>query len=326
MSQKPILMIPGDGIGATFVEKAAELMTLLVPDLQFVRADFGRTSWEYTNEVLPPETEDSIADADHVLCGTAEMEGLQKNDPVDTIVRYNNLFLRAVEYVPLGRLCPKGIDACIVSPVQRVTRQCNEMDSLDGIESTIETVSDDETRFYTACAALVRTRGRSSVTLAVNREVFPHASKMSTHIFGECIKGTGLNRTIMSLTEAAAALAQNPTEMGMVVGDPIVGSALRGEAAGISGGTGLMPETLVGEGLSIYTPPLHAVTDRRDNPTSTYLAASNLLLDIGYIEACMNLRAAIQEAYRAKAITRDVGGKKTHADFTAAVVESLNSM
>jgi len=327
MSQKPILMIPGDGEnGPAFIEKAAELMGLLVPDIQFTRADFGRTSWEYTNEVLPPETEDAIAEADHVLCGQADVKDLQKNDPVDTIIRYNNLFLRAVEYIPLGRLCPKGIDACIVSSVQRVTRQCNELDSLDGIESTIDTVSEDESRFYTACADLARTRGRTSMTLAVNRDVFPHASKMSDNIYEESLKGTGYTKRVLTLTEAASNLAQNPTEAGMIVGDPIVASALRGEAAGLSGGMGIMPETLIGEGLRMYIPPMHMPAERADNPTSVYLAASNLLLDLGYIDACMNLRAAIQEAYRNRIITRDVGGKKTHEEFTSAIVEALNSM
>ena len=297
MSQKTILTLPGDGPGASFVRRAAELMGLLVPDLEILEAQYGRTSWEYTNEVLPPETEDAIADVDCVLCGPCDVSSIGKRDPVRTIITYNNLTVRAVEYIGLPRLCPGGLDACVVSPVHSVTRQFKEMDSLDGVDSTYFTVADDAGDFFRHCVDLARRRGRTRIRHVATSEIFPHASKMSRSVFKEVMRDYDVEYDDVNLTTAMEILTTKPVDAGMFVGGPVACLPIRGAACGISGGEGLMADTFIGNDLALYMPCIENPEAHRNNPTATILAASNLLLDLGYRDECRILRDAVRRAY-----------------------------
>ena len=148
MAAKKILLLPGDEPGSQMMDIAMSVMDLLFPGLEFLRADIGRTAWEHTNEVLPPDTEDAIAESDVILCGPVDVSKLGLKDPVETIILYNNLYIQATEFIRLNYISSRELDACIMTPVQMVTRQINELESLDGVESTYSTLAEDTERFF----------------------------------------------------------------------------------------------------------------------------------------------------------------------------------
>lgn len=326
MTSRTVLVLPGDGPGATFVRKATELMSLLAPDLEILEAQFGRTTWEYTNEVLPPETEDAIAEVSTIFCGTCDVASIGKKDPVRTIINYNNLSVRAVEYVGLPRVCPGGIDACVVSPVHAVTRQFKEMDTLDGVDSTYFTVADDAELFYRHCIELAKRRGRDRIRHVASPEIFPHAARMSRSVFHDVMAEFDLEFESIDTTTGLETLASRPMDAGMLIGGPVAALSLRGAACGISGGIGLMADTFIGDDLALYMPCIDCPEPRRNNPTSTFLAASNILLDLGYREECKAIRDAVWRAYKTREGIKRANNlfDRFPDDFITSVIAFIN--
>ena len=326
MGSKNVLFLPGDEPGPEIMNIVESVLGLLVPELTFTHADYGRAAWEYTNEVLPPDTEDAIAEADVVICGPADVTGIGKKDPLETIILYNNLYLQATEFTKLSWISSREISACIVSPVPEVTRQINELESLDGVDSTYSTVAEDTERFFRMSIRLARMRERYQITHVVPSEIMPHSSRFTEYLFKETLKNYNVNAAVMDCTEATELLASKPAEAGMMVGGNLVADALRGEAYGISNGRGLTGDLFIGNNLSVYSIGRNIPDHRRNNPTAALLSAAYMLMDTGNVVEGKTLVAGIKELYHDRLTTSDVsGGKKTPAEFGNCLIEWLNS-
>ena len=326
MAAKKVLLLPGDEPGPEMMDIAMSVMDLLVPGLEFLHADIGRSAWEYTNEVLPADTEDAIAESDVILCGPVDVSDLGKKDPVDTIILYNNLYMQATEFIRLNYISSRELDTCIVTPVQKVTRQINELESLDGVESTYSTIAEDTERFFHRCISLAKTRGKSDLTHVSPSDIMPHSARFSESVFDECISGSGIVPHTVTYSEAAEALANKPIDAGMMAGGGIVGAGLRGIAYGLSNCRGLIGDAYIGDKLSLYTVGSNIPENRRNNPTATLHAAACLLTDMGYIIEGKTLIAGIKEMYHERKTTLDVTyGKLTAAEFGNCLIEWLNS-
>lgn len=326
MAGKKVLLLPGDDPGTEMMDIAMSVMDLLVPDLEFLHADIGRTAWEYTNEVLPPDTEDAIAEADVILCGPVDVRDLGKKDPVDTIILYNNLYMQATEFIRLKYISSRELDTCIVTPVESVTRQISELESLDGVDATYSTVAEDTQRFFRKCIDLARIRGKSEMTHVSPSDIMPHSARFSESVFRECMSDCSIIPHTMNYSEAAEALANKPISLGMMVGGGIVGNGLRGIAYGLSNCRGLTGDAYIGDNLSLYTIGRDIPANRRNNPTATLHSVACLLSDLGYVLEGKTLVAGIKDLYAERTTTMDVTyGQLTAAEFGKCLIEWLNS-
>ena len=326
MGSKNVLFLPGDEPGPEIMNIVESVLGLMVPELTFSHADYGRAAWEYTNEVLPPDTEDAIAEADVVFCSPSDVSNIGKKDPLDTIILYNNLYLRATEFTKLSYICSREVNACVVAPVAEVIRQINELESLDGVDSTYSTVAEDTERFFRMGFRLARMREKNRITHVVPSEIMPHSSRFSEYLFKETAKSYGLPSSVMTCSEAAELLASKPAEAGLMIGGNIVSTALRGEAFGISNSRGLTGDLYMGNNLSVYSIGRDIPEHRRNNPTAALLSAANMLMDTGYVFEGKTLVAGIKELYHDKMTTTDVtNGKMTTAEFGNCLIEWLNS-
>lgn len=315
-----ILLIPGDGPEREFVLRAGDLISRLVPSLTVETAEFGRASWELTNEVLPLETEDSVMSAETIFCGRADVGGLGKKDPLETIVMYNDLFARMTQVVSLFK-SQKYTNMSVTSPILSATRQIREVDSLYGADSILTSSTDDTVRLMKRCTETARARGITNVVCATCGEYFPKSARIWDDAFRETVPDD-VSCEILPSGTVAERIVSKPGGSTLIIGEVPAIAPIRGVACGLIGAAGLMPDTLMGDGLSVYCPALDASEQRRNNPTSVYLSAANLLIDNGFTIKGSRLVEAVREMYAQKIVDRDMSGKRTAAGFMDGV-ESL---
>ena len=306
---KNILIIPGDGPEREFITRAGNLLTRFIPPQYIRHAEFGRASWELTNEVYPAETEDAVMETDIILCGRADVKDLGKKNPVDTIIAYSNLYARITQFSPLIK-SHKIANLSVATPILSSTHQVHEVDTYYGTESTFTTSSDDMSRITEKCIELCRGRDATTAICVSSREFFPKGAKVSESAFKSVIP-SDFTAHCMTSTEAAEYLFQKQIGNGghIIIGDVPATAAVRGIAYGLTGGAGLMPETLVGDNLSVHCPSLDTTPDRMRNPTSVYLALANILIDIGRKTEGKRIRDSLREVYAQKMLSRDYKGR-----------------
>lgn len=209
-----ILVLPGDGPSRESIQYALDTIDLLVPGFDYDTAEYGHTAWEDCNDILPPDTEDAIAEADTVLCGNVNTGSLRKKDPLDTILAHNGLQVRAMSFT--GLWSTKPIDACIISPHLTSVGRFRELDGLEGVDAHNYTSRDDLEHLFKMAEGIVVRRGYPKLTLVVESEMLPITSEKMRDLFRPS-DGLGSATDVVSLPKAAMALASRPAEAGAFV-------------------------------------------------------------------------------------------------------------
>jgi isocitrate dehydrogenase (NAD+) len=96
-------------------------------------------------------------------------------------------------------------------------------------------------------------------------------------------------------------------------------------AAGLVGGLGVVPSGNMGETVAVFEAVHGTAPDIAGkgiaNPTALLMSAIMMLQHLGEIGAAAKIEDALHRVYReGKVLTRDVGGKASTAEFTAAVI------
>lgn len=126
----------------------------------------------------------------------------------------------------------------------------------------------------------------------------------------------------------AMQLVTRPTQFDVIVTTNLFGDIISDLTAGLVGGLGLAPSANIGDDLAIFEAVHGTAPDIAGqgiaNPTSAILSASMMLHRIGYGDQARRVdeavRAVIAEGDKT---TRDLGGSKSTAEFTEAVIGRL---
>lgn len=89
-----ICLIPGDGIGQEVVPAAAQVLSAVAPDLQFVAAEAGWSCFQRRGTALPDETLAAVASADATLFGATQ-------SPSGTVAGYRSPILALRQHFDL---------------------------------------------------------------------------------------------------------------------------------------------------------------------------------------------------------------------------------
>src|SRR5690606_4925808 len=122
----------------------------------------------------------------------------------------------------------------------------------------------------------------------------------------------------------AMQLVLNPYQFDVLVMENMFGDIMSDQIAGLVGGLGLAPGANIGRDAAIFEPVHGSAPDIAGkgvaNPTAQLLAACMLLEHIEQTEPAARLRQAITATIRERdALTPDLGGSATTAEYTAAV-------
>jgi isocitrate dehydrogenase (NAD+) len=336
----PVTVIRGDGVGPEVIDAAIQVLDSSGVELDWVFAEAGAGANIRVGDALPDATLRSIRHTRVCLKGPLEAplgSGRQSASArlrVDLGLYATLTQVRSIAGTPTP---VRGADLTIIQ--ENVEAEGAERERYADHDGEIAELVERTTRV--ACERIVRdafdhgvrTR-RSLVTLVHEGPLLRLSSALFVRTARDVARRYGaLKFEEMLVEDAAMQLVMNPSRFGVIVTTNHLGNALCGVAAGLVGGTSLIPITSLGAETAVFE-PMHdaalALTGKGiANPTATILAGAMMLRHLGepgpadLIE--LATRSVIAEHKR---VTPDLGGRASTEEFAeqvAAVVRSLRS-
>ncbi|HXA57403.1 MAG TPA: isocitrate dehydrogenase (NAD(+)) [Candidatus Acidoferrum sp.] len=130
------------------------------------------------------------------------------------------------------------------------------------------------------------------------------------------------------IDNACMQMVLNPSQFDVLLLTNLYGDIMSDLAAGLVGGLGVVPSGNIGLEAAVFEAVHGTAPDIAGkgiaNPTALLMSAIMMLDHIEEPTAARRIESALHNVYReGKILTRDVGGKATTAEFTAAVVAGL---
>jgi isocitrate dehydrogenase (NAD+) len=121
----------------------------------------------------------------------------------------------------------------------------------------------------------------------------------------------------------------DPCQFDMLLLTNLYGDIMSDLAAGLVGGLGFVPSGNMGETIAIFEAVHGTAPDIAGkgvaNPIAMILSSAMMLDYLGHRSAGDKIRAATASVLRAgKVLTRDVGGKASTSEVTAAIVKAMS--
>jgi isocitrate dehydrogenase (NAD+) len=127
------------------------------------------------------------------------------------------------------------------------------------------------------------------------------------------------------IDNACMQIVIDPHQFDMLLLTNLYGDIMSDLAAGLVGGLGVVPSGNIGEGVAIFEAVHGTAPDIAGkgiaNPTALLMSSIMMLDYLNEAAAARRIENALHKVYReGKTLTRDVGGKASTAEFTAAVI------
>ena len=136
----------------------------------------------------------------------------------------------------------------------------------------------------------------------------------------------------LHIDAATLHLVQRPHTFDVIVGSNLFGDILSDLTGGITGSLGLNPSANLDPDRrfpSLFEPVHGSAPDIAGqgiaNPAGAILSAAMMLEWLGQNQAAVAIRKAVEQAFDDGNLTRDLGGRLTTSELTAAIVERVKS-
>ena len=334
-----VTLIPGDGIGPAITDATVRILEQAGADIAWDRQVAGLAGVEQHGDPMPDATLDSIRRTRLALKGPLET-------PVGEGYRSVNVALRKTfdlyanvrpsrTIVPGGRF--ENIDLVLIRE--------NTEGLYSGVEHYIR-IGDDPKAAAESVAIVTRlgserviryafeyavTHGRKKVTVVHKANILKFTSGLFLEV-GRQVAADYARRGIEFDERIVDAMAMNlvirPEAFDVIVTTNLFGDILSDQISGLVGGLGLAPGGNIGTSAAIFEAVHGTAPDIAGkgiaNPSALVLAACMMLDHIGDGERASRIRAALEGTIReGRTVTRDLGGKASTDEFTAAVVARL---
>jgi isocitrate/isopropylmalate dehydrogenase len=325
---RKILVINGDNYGRTVIGAAEKVLRSVAPDLEIVHGKMGAEAYESTGYAMPPATMDLITECDALLVGPLDMKGVPERDPLAAIQKQMGLYLQYREYFPLCDYLGKGsVDVVVLSPAPDSTMVVHETESIDGISSEEYTDSDRLREMLSETLKICELKDGRKISAVADGILFKSRENRVDEVLGQFFADTEFRVKRTSTGEMLYTMVQHGAEPAILLCDIPSAACIQGLAAGIVGGSGLMPCGYLGRDLKLFTvaPIYHTEAVGRElNPTSAILSAACMLLTFGMDREYQLIRSAVCEMYRSGRTTPDVGGHLSADKFAQGVNEIIH--
>ncbi|MCX5756864.1 MAG: isocitrate/isopropylmalate family dehydrogenase [Gemmatimonadetes bacterium] len=331
-------LIPGDGIGPEVTDATVRLIAASGADITWDRQLAGMAAVAAHNDPMPDQTIASIKRTKLALKGPLETPSGKGFRSINVALRkefdlYANV--RPAKTV-LPNLRFKDVDIILVRE--------NTEGLYIGIENYIKIGTDERAaaqsiavvtrygaeRIHRYAFDLAVRLGRKKVTLVHKANILKYSQGLFLDVGREIAKEyTGKVAVEERIVDACAMeLVSKPERYDVIVTTNLFGDILSDLTSGLVGGLGLTPGANIGKDAAIFEAVHGTAPDIAGkgiaNPTAVMLAACQMLDHAGQGALATRIQNAIETVLREqKAITGDVGGTASTAQFTDAVIAHL---
>ena len=330
-----VTLIAGDGIGP-------EVTAAMVRAVDVVTE--GRIDWEPAVAggaaaaaglpPLPPATLDSIRRNRIAIKGPLSTPIGEGWRSVNVTMRQAlDLYacLRPVRSLPgPTRARYHNVDLVVVRENTEGLYSGREHEVVDGVVEALKIVTRGASeRIMRFAFEHARHHGRKRLCILHKASVM----RLSDGLFLECARRIARDYPYLEVEYRAIdtvflELVLDPSRYDMLVSGNLDGDLLSDLCAGFVGGLGVVPGANLGDGCAVFeavhgTAPELAGKDAA-NPTALILSAELMLRHIGEVQPAARLRRGVEVLLASGSpLTRDLGGKASTSEMTAALLEIL---
>lgn len=351
MTRYRIGVLPGDFIGPEVTDASLEVLDATAArhglSLEYSRLPFGGAALDSVGWPFPDETRAAVSQTDAVLMGAVggpqehAWNRVPREKRVETGIlelrRHLGTFanLRPVKVFPgLEHLSP------LKSDVARGTDILILRELTGGIYFGKPSYAENDKGLSTmvyerheveriARVAFDSARGRGGRVTSIDKanvlDVSQFWRQVVVDLHREEYSDVALDH--LYVDNAAMQIVRDPRQFDVIVTSNLFGDILSDLAAVIPGSLGLLPSASLGGSIGLFEPVHGSAPDIAGlgvaNPTATMLSAAMMLrYGLDQPAAADDLEGAVQAAL-AEDPTRDLGGSRDTAGFTAAVLQQL---
>jgi 3-isopropylmalate dehydrogenase len=346
-----IAVLPGDFIGPEVIEASLQALDAVAErhglSFDYVRLPFGGSALDSHGVPLPQETRDAVSGCDAVFMGAV---GGPQDHPWNLVPREKRVEsgilqlrshlgvfanLRPVRVVPgLEHLSPLKSEVATGTDILILRELTGGI--YFGKPSFAERDRGLSTMVYErheveriARVAFESARGRRGRVTSVDKANVLDVSQFWRNVVVGVHEAEFADVELdhLYIDNAAMQVVRDPRQFDVVLTSNLFGDILSDLAAVIPGSLGLLPSASLGGEVGLFEPVHGSAPDIAGkgiaNPTGTMLSAAMMLrFGLQQPAAADDLERAVQLAL-AENPTRDLGGTRDTASFTAAIVHAL---
>jgi len=335
MSKTKITVIPGDGIGPEVSRSTMQVLDAAGAELEYEIQPAGAAAVEQFGSPLPDHVLESIRKNRVALKGPVETQVGKGFRSVNVQLRqaldlYANL--RPSRSLPSIASRFENVDIIVVRENTEGLYSGLEHVVVPGVVESLKIITEKgSTRIAKFAFEYARRHGRKRVTAVHKANIM----KLSDGLFLECFRKVSqeypdIQAEDKIVDNMCMQLVMRPEKSDVLVLENLYGDIVSDLCAGLVGGLGVVPGANIGVEASIFeavhgTAPDIAGQDLA-NPLALIRSAIMMLFHLQKDEVAEKIRRALRQVVVDQRIrTRDLGGEASTSQFTAAIIEALQS-
>jgi tartrate dehydrogenase/decarboxylase/D-malate dehydrogenase len=349
MTTHKIAVIAGDGIGKEVVPAAIETLERIAEihsiSLEFTHFDWGSDYYARHRRMMPVDGLEQLAQHDAIFLGAVGSPDVPDAESLwGLLIPIRREFQQYINLRPVKTL--DGVKSPLASkePIDiLIVRENNEGEYSEvggrmyrglphetAVQETIFTrLGVSRAAHYAASLASSR---RGHLTSATKSNGIIHTMPFWDEVVEETTRLYPDVTLTSELVDALAAhLVLKPWTLDVIVASNLLGDILSDLGSAVTGSIGVAPSANLnpdGDFPSLFEPVHGSAPDIAGkglaNPVGQMWSGAMMLQHLGHPEAAEHLQLAFEFALREGLGTRDVGGRSSTAEFTAAVLAAIN--
>jgi isocitrate dehydrogenase (NAD+) len=329
-----VTLIPGDGVGPEVIAAAVKVIEAAGVHIEWDRQAAGAAAIVRWGTPVPDTLIDSLKRTKIALKGPLETR-------VGEGYRSINVYLRKT-FNLYANLRPTHGFAGVTSPfhdVDLVVVRENTEDLYAGIEHEITPGVVESVKIITAHASRriakfafeYAKRNRRKLVTAIHKA---NIMKLSDGLFLKCARAIakgypGIRYEEQIVDAACMRLVTDPKRFDVLLLENLYGDIVSDLCAGLVGGLGMVPGANYGEKGAIFEAVHGTAPDiagrNLANPVAAILSGAMLVEYVGHRPRAERIRAAVAKTLKSgRTTTRDLGGRATTEEMTAAIIKAID--
>lgn len=331
-----VCLLPGDGIGPEVTAAAKRVIEAAGVDVEWVSLAAGETGVEFFGSALPERTIAAILGHGVALKGpiATPLTGAHNNVSIKLRQRLGlSAAVRPVRSLPGVKAMHPHIDLVIIRE--------NTEGLFSGIENEVAPGVVQGLKVCTAEASARIARFAFEYALSHDRKkvtVFHRADvlRKTDGLFLRCVRkahrsfADQVDYEEMLVDKGCQQLVRHPSSFDVLLADSTIGGVITHVAAGLVGGSGLVPGASFGTQCVLFEPVHGTAPDiaRKGvaNPLACILCGAMMLEHLGENGAAGRVRSACELVLSqgdASLLTPDMGGTGTSASLVDAIIQAM---